>query len=372
MLDCASFPELNFSEWGADLQLKLQGKRYPLSGMLELTERCNFNCVHCYINQPANSQKARDRELTTEQAKFVLDQISDAGCLFLIISGGEPLLRPDFPEIYIHAKKKGLLVGIFTNGSMITPQLADLFVEYRPHWIDITLYGATRETYEKVTRLPGSYDRCLRGIQLLQDRKLPVYLKSAVLTLNYHELPQMKAFSEEHGIEFRYDGLIWPRLDGSKEPLKYRLSPQELIAIEDVDPKRLQEWKRMAENFSGHLIRTEYVYTCGAALQSFNVDSSGRLSACNMSRNPSYSLLEMSFADAWEKLGEIRKLKRKLVTKCQSCSLGGLCSQCPGWSQAMHGDNETPVEFICELAHLHQMQVQQLLAPQQQDVIINI
>jgi radical SAM protein with 4Fe4S-binding SPASM domain len=371
VLDCATFSELNFSEWGADLQVKLQGRRYPLSGMFELTERCNLSCVHCYINQSANSQAARARELTTDQAKYVLDQISDAGCLFLILSGGEVLLRQDFPEIYLHAKQRGLLVGIFTNGTMITPQLADMFVEYRPHWIDITLYGATRETYEKVTGVPGSYDRCLRGIELLQERNLPVYLKSAVLTVNYHELPEMRAFSLDHGIQFRYDGVLWPRLDGSPEPLKYQLSPQELLAIEDVEPKRLQEWKRMADTFSGYLDRAEYVYNCGAALQSFNVDCSGRLSACNMSRKPSYSLLEMSFAEGWEKLGELRKMKRKLVTKCQSCRLGGLCSQCPGWSQAVHGDDETPVDFICELAHLHLNQVEQMLEPVTDGAIID-
>jgi MoaA/NifB/PqqE/SkfB family radical SAM enzyme len=118
-MECSTFAELDLAEFGAVLQAQIKGRRIPLSGMFELTERCNLNCVHCYVNQPASSRVARARELTTDQVKRILDQAADAGCLFLTLTGGEPLLRPDFIEIYLHARKRGILASIFTNGTHV-------------------------------------------------------------------------------------------------------------------------------------------------------------------------------------------------------------------------------------------------------------
>ena len=184
MMDCPTFPELNLSDWGADLHARMQGRRYPLGGTIELTERCNMRCLHCYINQPVHQQAARASELTTIQAVDILDQAADAGCLFLTITGGEPLLRPDFAGIYKHARQRGMLVTLFTNGTLLTPAIADLLADWRLQSVEITLYGATRETYEKVTQIPGSYTRCLKGIELLLERSLPLSLKSVLQRLN--------------------------------------------------------------------------------------------------------------------------------------------------------------------------------------------
>jgi radical SAM protein with 4Fe4S-binding SPASM domain len=352
-MDCATFPETNFGDWSDSLLLQLQGRRYPLGGTFELTERCNLACMHCYINQPASNRQAKSRELTTSQVTGIVDQMAEAGTLFLLLTGGEVLLRPDFPEIYCHARQRGIIISLFTNGTLLTPRLADLLAEWRVHSIEITLYGATAETYERVTGVPGSYARCRKGIELLQERGLPVSLKSVLMTANRHELPGMQSFAEQLGVQFRYDALLWPRLDGSQEPFEYQLPLQELIAIDHQDPDRNREWSKVAEFFSkGELLRSEYVYSCGAGLRSFQVDSAGWMSICAMSRSTSYDLLQMSFQEAWEQLGELRKIKRQMDTACQSCSIGGLCVQCPGWSQAVHGDNETPVEFVCALGRL--------------------
>ncbi len=356
----ATCPELNLEEWGEQLLAPLQGRRYPLDGTLELTERCNLACVHCYINQPAGSRAAQARELTTDQVRELLDQMADAGCLFLVLTGGEPLLRPDFAGIYRHARQRGMLVSLFTNGVLLTPRIADLLAASRPRAIEITLYGATAETYEAVTQVPGSYARFRQGIDLLLERGLALTLKSVLLTTNRHELPEMRALAERLGSQFRYDGSLWPRLDGGEQPLDYRLSIEEMIALDREDPERQREWDKTAELFSGQAVRAEYVYSCGAGLHSFHIDSAGRLSICTMSRRPSYDLLQMGFQEAWERLGALRQLKRRLDTPCRTCTLGGLCNQCPGWSQAVHGDDETPVEFVCELGRLRAAQYQRV------------
>lgn len=306
-MDCPTCPELDLDEWGTKLLAPLEGCRYPLGGTFELTERCNLACVHCYINQPAASQASRTRELTTTQIAGVLDQLVDAGCLFLLFTGGEALLRRDFSEIYRLARQRGMLVSLFTNGTLLTPRIADLMADLRPHVIEITLYGATEQTYERVTQVPGSYKRCRQGIELLLDRDLRLILKSVLLSTNRHELAEMRALADQLGVKFRYDGTLWPRLDGGQQPYDYRLSIQEMVALDREDPERQQEWAKTAEAFSGQLVRSEYVYSCGAGLRSFHIDSTGRMSICTMSRRPAYDLLHTSFQEAWEQLGALRQ-----------------------------------------------------------------
>ena len=356
-LGCSVCPELALDEWGQEIVASLNGKRYPFGGVIELTDRCNLTCVHCYINQPAGDQALKARELTLEQVKTIIDQLADAGTLFLTLTGGEVLLRPDFSEIYMYARQRGMLLTLFTNGTLITERIAKLLAESHPQLVEITLYGATKATYEKVTGIPGSFEKCLHGIQMLVERKIPTALKTILIRPNYHELAGMKDLSDKLGVPFRYDGILWPRLDKTGDMGEFQISSKELLDLDKKDPLRKTEWEKVARETTGQPIRAEFVYNCGAGMHSFHIDSMGRMSICTMSRKPSFSLLEMSFMDAWEKLGTLRASKRQLKTACQTCTLGGLCFQCPGWSQAVHDDDETPVDFVCELAHLRYNEV---------------
>ncbi len=339
-------------EWGESLVAPLNNARYPLSGSIDLTERCNLNCVHCYINQPVTCKACREKELSTDQVKSILEKITEAGCLFLVLTGGEPLLRPDFSEIYIHAKRLGLLVTLFTNATLLTPKIADLLAAYRPHMVEITMYGATEKTYEAVTRVPGSFKRFMHGLDLLRERKIRFALKSIVVTLNKHELPEMRAIAESFGTEFRYDGSIYPRLDGDQTPFLYRLSVDDMLEMDQEYPKRAEEWLVKAAEFKGQLIRSEYVYNCGAGLRNFHINHEGKLSICTMVRTPLNNLKSMDFYEAWNNLGELRRKKRQLHTICETCTVGALCGQCPAWSLLVHGDDETPVEFVCQLGKM--------------------
>jgi radical SAM protein with 4Fe4S-binding SPASM domain len=349
MMVCLSENDLILDEWGKKLLQPLNGGRYPIGGMIELNERCNLSCVHCFINQSAGSRLAKSKELSTAQIKAILDEISDAGCLFLTLTGGEPLLRQDFSEIYQYAKKRGMLITLFTNGTMLTPEIADGLASSPPQMVEITMYGATRETYESVTRVKGSYDRFVNGLHLLLERNIKVGLKAVILSVNKHELEAMQAFSEDLGLNFRYDGTIWPRLNGDQNAYPYRLSVEEMISLDRENPERYEKWEERRDAYKGVKVRNEYVFSCGAGLRTFHIDSSGQLSACIMVRKPSFDLNVVPFSEAWESLGEIRHWKRQKHTICENCTVGGLCSQCPGWSLIVHGDYETPVDYICQL-----------------------
>lgn len=357
-MDCPASLDVTLGDLTQELLQHLGGRRFPFSGTFELTERCNLACVHCYINRPAGSQ-AQAREMTTAQIAAILDQVADAGCLHLVLTGGELFLRPDALDIYRHAKQRGLLVSLFTNGTLLTPRLADLLAEYPPWGIEISLYGHTQETYERVTRVAGSYRRCLRGIDLALDRRLDLSLKAVVLSANCHELPAMKAFAAQLGLKLRYDAAIWPRLDGGQGPLAWRMSVAEVAALDLDDPDRRQEWAEAYNRFGGALVRAESVYGCGAGFHAFHVNCEGKLSMCMMARRPAYDLLQGSFQEGWEMfLGPLVREKRQRDTACRTCTVGVLCTQCAGWSQAVYGDNETPVGFICELGRLRAAEIQ--------------
>ena len=356
-MECSSLPIMDFNDWTGSLAAVMQRERYPFSCSFELTDRCNLRCVHCYINQPAGSLESRSKEMDSGEVKQLLDWIADAGCLFLTLTGGEVMLRPDFAQIYKHARQRGFLVSVFTNGTLLTPQIADLLAEIPPVAVEITLYGATQETYERVTGIAGSFERCLRGIRLLMERGVKLRLKTFVITLNRHELPQMQSLAEQLGVEYRYDGIIWPRLDGNTSPMQYQLSLDEEVDIELASPDRMQEWVALMNN-NGIKVRAEKVYICGAGRNSFHIDSAGRMSGCISLRDPAFNLFEMDFDEAWARLGKERELKRQLHTPCVDCTLGNLCDQCPGWSQSIHHDYENPVEFVCKLAHLRLERIQ--------------
>jgi radical SAM protein with 4Fe4S-binding SPASM domain len=276
----------------------------------------------------------------------------DAGTLWFLITGGEPLLRPDFLTVHRYAIQKGLLVTFFTNGTLLTPQIADQLAELRPRSIEITLYGATRETYQRITGIPGAYDRCLQGIELLVQRNLPLKLKTMALKGNYHEIEAMKAMAEERGVGFRYDPLLVGGLDGDPKISGQRLTPQEVVQIDVADPERLAEWQAMYARISAEKVVHNQVYACGAGKNTFHIDPGGRLSPCILSRSEWYNLAEGSFSQGWQHLDPVVSHPRRQDSPCYSCRLMNLCSQCPGKASLEGVQVDQIVDYFCLVGHL--------------------
>jgi MoaA/NifB/PqqE/SkfB family radical SAM enzyme len=286
---------LSDAEWAQLFHKRIAAQRVPLSGMLELTSRCNLRCVHCYLGPQDKIWPRRDEELTTAEILSVIDEIAALGCLYLSLTGGDPMIRPDFPEIYTHAKKKGMLVTILCNGILVRDHILELFKEYPPTSVEVSLYGATKETYEKVTLVPGSYAQCLKGIKRLVEADIRVKLKTVHLTLNTHEIPQMQAIADGFDVPFRMDSAIFPFLpDRDAEVLKYRVSPEVAVARETADKDQVREW---GEHLSKMRMEPlEDVYVCGAGVTDFYIDPYGNASPCLMTTQHRHSLRKQSFA----------------------------------------------------------------------------
>ncbi len=346
-MDCPHIPIIPYHIFSERIHAKVTKERIPVVGGIDLTERCNLKCAHCYI-----AHDPKKKEMGREEIFRILDEITDAGCLWFLITGGEPLVRDDFLDIYTYAKKKGLIVTIFTNGTLITPYVADCLKEYIPFIVEITLYGITKETYEKVTGIPGSFKRCREGIDLLLERDIPLKLKTMVMTLNKNELWDMMDYAERSGVEFRFDPVLNPGLDGSKNPCSLRISPEEVVELDLADEKRSKEWREFCKKFIG-LPQSRNLYNCGAGVSSFHIDSYGQMSVCITSRYQNYDLLQGSFHKGWDNFfPQFLDQKPKGEYKCGQCELISLCGQCPGWAWLEHGNPESPVEYLCQIAHL--------------------
>lgn len=347
-MGCFHLPEISYTDFSKRIYENVRSKRIPYSGVIELTFRCNLNCAHCYVPHPPEG-----KELTYQQICDILDTVVNEGCLWLLITGGEPLIRDDFLDIYTYAKKKGLLIALFTNGTLITEQIADYLKEWPPDKVEITLYGITKETYEKVTQVKDSFEKCMKGINLLLERKIPLNLKTMVMTLNKDEIWQIKKYVEDLGLDFRFDALIDSGLGDNKNPCGVRISPEEVVKLDIEDEERSKEWIEFCEKFWGPP-QSGKVYNCGAGLNSFHIDPYGKMSVCTMSRIPNYDLCQGSFQDGYYNFFP-KILAQKLKStenKCNQCEILSLCGQCPGLAQLEHGDQERPVEYLCQVAHL--------------------
>src|SRR6267378_201371 len=354
--------QLTYGAFSADLHQRQAGQRSPMQVSIEVTRRCPLECQHCYNNLPMGDMDAKRRELSTEEHFRVLDELAEMGCFWLLYTGGEIFARKDFLEIYTYAKKKGFLITLFTTGTLITEKIADYLVEWPPFAIEITLYGRTKETYEALTQILGSYDRCLRGIKLLRERGLPLKLKTVATSINKHEVFAMKQFAEEElGVEFKMDGQINPRIDCSQSPLAVRLAPEEVVALDMHAPKGVSEYRRLAKHDlekAPNLSETDTVYFCGGGVNSFAVNAYGEMGICVISQQETFSIRGATVKAVWEdSLRQLRMHKRTQVTKCIQCRIQSLCGMCPANGEMENGDRESPVSFLCNVAHLRAVAV---------------
>lgn len=339
--------------WMDQFRLRSLKERIPLTGMLELTSRCNLRCVHCYLGPQEVAHAKRESELSTAAVKDLIDQFADAGCLYFAITGGDPMMRKDFAEIYLHAKQRGLMLTILCDGVLVTEKIAELFRDYPPRQVEISLYGATEETYERVTRVKGSHAKCLRGIDRLLEAGVKVEIKTVLMTLNEHELDAMRKLAEDRGCGFRFDSAIFPCLpDSSKEPMKLRVDAKTAVAKEFDDPTLRDSWLSYWEKRK-NLPESKTLYRCGAGVTGFYADPFGAISPCLMTTQYRYPVGEKSFKERWdEDLHELRsKTAQRDDYECTSCEKRSMCSGCPAFNFLETGHEDQKSQYKCDQTH---------------------
>jgi radical SAM protein with 4Fe4S-binding SPASM domain len=339
--------------------------RVPLSFDLELTARCNHDCCHCYINLPAGDRAAQVRELTLDEIARIADQAVELGALWVLLTGGEPLLRDDFADVYLLLKRKGLLVSVFTNATLLRPEHIALFQRYPPRDIEVTIYGSSRAAYERVTRRPGSFAAFTRGLDLLFDAGVRVRLKAMALRSNLDDMQAIAAFGRARTKDyFRFDPLLHLRFDGdparNAEIRAERLSPAEIVALERADPQRFGALQAGCDELllpgAAHA-GCDHLFHCGAGNGSFTVSYDGLFRLCSSLWHPScvYDLRAGTLADAWHSLvprvRDMRSRRPEFLQTCRVCPIVNLCLWCPAHAYLECGALDGPVPHFCEVAH---------------------
>lgn len=262
-------------------------------------------------------------------------------------------MHPDFDEIYTYAKHSGFLITVFSNGIAINDARLELFEEMPPQCLDITIYGATEDTYSKICRRLNCFRNLMQTLESLSQKHIPFKLKTILMTENQSEWRDIEAIATSFNRELRMDPVITPRMNGDPEPLKYRAEPAAIVEMELSSRRRFEKWVSFSQRMETQLRDLEELFECGAGMTTFHIDVDGMMYPCLMLTHPGWDLKRGSFLKGWKNLfPKIRYIKKPIDMPCRSCKLKCICGYCPALFGLENGREDLYSEFICRLGHV--------------------
>jgi MoaA/NifB/PqqE/SkfB family radical SAM enzyme len=335
------------------------GPRLPLEGSIDLTYRCNNSCRHCWVNLPPNSPE-KENELSFDQITRIVDEVRAMGCRKWAISGGEPMLRADFAEIFDYIARKCISYFLNTNGTLINPQIARLMKRKGSKMV--ALYGATAEIHDHITRTPGSFDAALQGFAYLKEAGAGFIVQLIPMKDNYFQLNEMICLAESLSPLWRI-GASWLYLSAcgdyerNREITRQRLDPKDIIELDKPD---LYSGKSIETEESPGCRHTKddgrLFASCIAGRRDFHIDPYGQMAFCSFVRDAAlrYDLKTGSIQYGWDIF--IPSLAGKVTggkeyeNGCGSCGLREDCLWCPVYGYLEHGRFSAKVEYFCSVA----------------------
>lgn len=334
--------------------------RTPANGSIELLPLCNMNCDMCYVRLSREEMEAKGRLRTADEWLEIGRQMKDAGVLFLLLTGGEPFLYPDFRRLYLELRKMGMIITINTNGTLINEDLAEFFGKYKPRRVNITLYGTDEEIYDKLCHYPGGYEKTLRGIRLLREQGVDVKVGGSLARANRDDLDKLLDIGEELDIPVRVDTYMIPATRERDLPynMQSRLNPEEaararILALKrEMGPEVFPQYvcqsveradhPEPAEAKPGHM-------SCMAGQCSFTINWQGEMRPCVILTEPAISVFEVGFKAAWKYIVE-ETHKILLNEKCSTCHMRHLCRTCAASALLETGSYDGVPDYMCRYA----------------------
>jgi len=319
-------PRINSLDFGA------REHNAPVNVLMELTHRCNLRCFHCYVVPDPEPQ------LTTEEVFDVLEQLSEAGTLFLTLTGGEIMLRRDLYEIIRRARELHFAVRLFTNGTLVDQAAADRIAALNPVDVGISIYGANATTHDGVTGNRGSFDRSIATVSMLVERGVLTRIKTVLMSDNIDERHEIAQLAEELGAHIQFDPVLTPKNDGDDRALEHSLADADMADISRIEPLALSIDPSTA--------------LCAAGRDAATISPSGAVLPCVQMPMPLGRLRERSFAEIWsgEEASAMRTLTMGRMESCTSCSDLPYCNPCLGLNFVETGDPSTPSSSVCRTA----------------------
>lgn len=330
----------------------------PITGTLELLPICNMNCDMCYIRLSRTEMEKKGRMRTADEWISMGEEMERAGVLFLLLTGGEPLLFPDFRRLYLSLRERGIILTVNTNGTLIDADWAAFFGENKPRRINITLYGADDRAYETLCHYPGGFEKTVQGIRLLKERGVDVKINGSVTKSNRNDMEKIYAIGRELGAPVHMDTYMLPGIHERKLPFEAqsRLEPEEAAAAEmemlrnEMNPEDLRMY---VQQMLLQIKKEGNVYsegiTCMAGNCSFAVNWQGEMRPCVTLEEPSVPVFETGFESAWQQISEKVKAYR-VNEKCRQCRLRPVCKTCVASARLETGEYDGLPEYLCRYA----------------------
>ncbi len=350
--------------------LHAKGKQLglPINGTFELTPRCNFNCKMCYVHLTESEQKQRGKELTAEQWIRIGEEAKQEGTVFLLLTGGEPLLRPDFPEIFRKLKEKGFIITVNSNGLLLDGELRKTLCENPPSRVNISLYGITNETYEQQCGLPV-YDRIVNNISALREAGVEVKVSMSVTPDNFRDLQAVYDKAKQLGAHIQSTPYMFPpiRLHPELCGQNFRLEPEaagNLIAEHEAANSTDEQLCHRLEALEKHMILTDDFEAddcqemvgegvkCRGGVTTFWIDWDGKMTPCGQMIEPAADVLELGVAEAWRRTRAATAAIR-LPVECASCNLKEICHPCAAMCYCETGSFSKKPEYVCKMRHAY-------------------
>ena len=333
----------DFSQFKGELLSVALQKKSLVAATIELTNVCNFKCKHCYLGD------SKSCFLDVDIVKRIIDELKKLGCIMLLFTGGEPLLHPNFADIYIYAKLKGFIITVYTNGSLINHSHILLFSQYRPYLIEISLYGINQASYYSFTGVADSYNMVSEALTSLNENNISFRLKTMLIKHTYPFLNEMKKIAQKYNVQFRWDSYIIPTLGGNTSIINDHLLEEDTISsaiLEDDDRRNLIISKICG---SENKTKEQKLYICDAGKTNIFISAEAKMSMCVIARDPWFDLNQGSIKDGWEKLYSYSETTMPTDHPCYTCDKIQICRYCPSKFKLETGSTN-PVKRYCSIA----------------------
>lgn len=353
------------------LYAKASQKKIPLGGTFELSPVCNFSCKMCYVRKTHEQIRSSGKRLREWSEWLELArQCRDAGMLYLLLTGGEPFLYPNFRELYIALHKMGFILSINSNGTMIDDAVLSWLKEYAPSRVNITLYGASPETYRRICGQADGFHRTLHAIDSLSSAGIPVVINASMIPENAEDMEKIIDIGKARNLNTRVATYMFPPARREREETDSRFTPEESAAmylrkarylLDDGEyEKMLKNWVNKAEQpVSGDDWgeSQEEFMRCRAGRSSFWVAWDGTMTACGMLPFPLevYPFAE-NFMDCWLRLTE-RVRTTAVLAGCAGCERKELCKPCVAMLHAETGNVNEKAPYLCRMSECTAVQM---------------
>lgn len=337
--------------------------RLPISGIFELTPMCNFSCKMCYVRKN-KAQVAEEGGLRKKEEWLGwAEEAKKQGMLYLLITGGEPFFYPEFWELYSELTKMGFIISINSNGSLIDEMTAKKLAAMPPRKINITLYGASDESYEKLCGIKNGFTRVMNAAACLKENGINYKYNCSLTPYNCHEMKKMYEIAHDQNVPIEIATYMFPPVRRTREILEegFRLTPEK-AGYYSMEAMLLQLDEDTFYRYARHVMKFEMPdpeketaptergreMACRAGRCSFWLNWRGELSACGMISNPCYSLGEYSFENAWKRIVEDTN-RIRCLSGCAGCKNRKICHACISTAYCETGDINGRPDYMCRM-----------------------